>query len=652
MKKKSKNNKHYFIYCIISILLLSILFFIGFSFYIYISAPSFNSNLLYKNESSNIYDSDNVLIATIGNEKRQLVSYDDLPNVLVDAIIATEDSRFFEHKGFDVPRFAVASIGQLRGKDAGGASTLEMQISKNIYTSTEADGFKGIIRKFTDIYISVFKINKKYSKEQIIEFYINTPYLGSGSYGVEQASLTYFGKHAKDLSLVEAATIAGLFQAPSKYDPNINIEETNKRKNTVIDLMLRHGYIDFNTAIIAKQINVKNLLIENNNINPYQGFVDTVVEEIINRTGDNPYEVSMNIYSTMNRNRQDTINNFYNSYSFKDDLIEVGIGAIDNSNGEIVAVGAGRNKTSELTFNYATQIKRHPGSTAKPLFDYGPGIEYNNWTTATIFQDKPIKYTYGGYMKNIDGKYQGSLSLQLCLVRSRNTCALQAFKRVNNSNINTFVTSLGITPEYLDLDSNYINEAHSIGGFTGVSPITLAAAYSAFGNGGTYNEPHSIRKIVYKYNNDEVEEEITYDSHRAMKETTAYLMSYMLKDVTSSQSKMYNTDMATKTGTSSYDEEMLKSLGLSEKIIQDSWTVTFTSDYSIAIWLGYDQLYTDYNITNNQSFTERVNIQSEIVKGIMNEGAKFNRPNGIISVSKSVTDTEGNTITYKGLGAK
>ena len=308
--------------------------------------------------------------------------------------------------------------------------------------------------------------------------------MGGGAYGVQVASQTYFGKDVNDLNLVEAAMLAGLFQAPGEYDPYVNPDKTNGRKNIVLDLMAKYGYISEKEAEEAKKVDVEDIIKQNkDSINPYQGFIDTVVQEVIDRTGYNPYVVSMDIYSTMSKSKQDVINDFYKKHKFKDKKVQVGIAMIDNKTGAILAVGAGRNKNSELSLNYATQIKRHPGSTAKPLFDYGPGIEYNNWSTYTPFVDKPVKYTGGGTMHNVDNRYLGFMTLRQCLVQSRNTCALQAFKKVKNSKINDFVTSLGITPEYLNPKSKYINEAHSIGGFNGVSPVQLAGAYAAFGNG-------------------------------------------------------------------------------------------------------------------------------------------------------------------------
>lgn len=632
--KKTTNEKK-IIKNVSKIILFTILFLIVFSLsfftYVYYTAPEFNSNLLYKKESSNIYDSKGNLITTIGSEKRQIVSYEELPQVLIDSIIATEDSRFFMHNGLDIPRFMKASVSYVIGNNIGGASTLTMQISKNTYTSFDADGFTGIVRKFTDIYMSIFKIEKDYNKKEIIEFYVNSPYLGGGTYGVQMASEVYFGKDVSNLNLVEAAMIAGMFQAPGEYDPYVNPEKTNVRKNEVIDLMLRHGYIDEETAHNAKLVDIKKYLVQRNyEINKYQGFIDTVVQEVIDRTGYNPYEVSMDIYSTMIKSKQDVINNFYNTHKFKDDKVQVGIGVIDNVTGAIIAVGAGRNKNSEMSLNYATQISRHPGSTAKPLFDYGPGIEYMNWSTYTPFYDKPVNYTNGGTMRNVDNKYQGFLTLEQCLIRSRNTCALQAFQSLSNSKINKFVTSLGITPEYLG-SNYYINEAHSIGGFTGVSPVELAAAYAAFGNGGSYTEPHSITKIVYKNGKNEEVEEFTFSKKQVMKETTAYLISYILKKATNSGVRVSGTDISTKTGTSSYDSNRLKSLGLSTDVIQDAWTVTFSPDYSIAIWYGYDELTRKTYNTSSHAWSERTTIQKKIVNNVMEQNSKFNRPSGIVS---------------------
>ena len=446
----------------------------GLAFFIYvvIAAPKFDPQSLYTKEASILFDSKGEELARLGTENRQKVTYDELPEVFIDALVATEDSRYFQHSGVDMARFLKATIGQVFGQSgAGGASTLTMQVAKQRLTNSEASGIKGIIRKFTDVYLSVFVLEKKYSKEQLIEFYVNIPYLGSGSYGIEQASQIYFGKSVSELSLPEAATIAGLFQAPVAYDPFDYPEKAESRRNQVLNLMKRHGYISEEECEIAKSIPLKSLLVESESTtNQFQGFIDTVVEEVIDRTGKNPYETPMSIKTTMVREKQEAINNIYNGTTYKwlNDTVQAGIAVVDNDNGSLIAVGAGRNRKRLREYNYATMIKRHPGSTAKPIFDYGPAIEYLNWSTGKMIIDDKYTYSGGGYLKNWDNGYKGIMTIETALGSSRNIPALQAFQAVSQSQIKTFVTNLGITPEYED---GYINEAHSIGGFNGTNPL-------------------------------------------------------------------------------------------------------------------------------------------------------------------------------------
>ena len=639
--KKEKNKKKFgriWYFILIFIVICAILAFIaiaGFGAYIVASAPEFDLNKLYEKEATLIYDSKDNLIATLGTEKREKITYDDMSEVLIDAIVATEDSRYFQHNGFDLARFIKASIGQVLGNsDAGGASTITMQVSKNSFTSTESAGIEGIIRKFTDIYMSIFKIEKYYTKEQILEYYVNAPYLGSGTYGVEKASQVYFGKSAKDLSLPEAAMIAGLFKGPSDYDPYNDPDAANNRKDEVLYLMKRHGYISQEEYEIAKSINIEDLIIDYSNegdVNEYQGFIDTVVQAVIDETGNNPYNTPMIIYSTMDPDKQDVINRFYNGEfeNFRDDYIQHAFAVIDNNNGAILAVGAGRNKTKEMSLNYATQINRHPGSTAKPIFEYGPGIEYKNWSTYTPFFDDPeASYSNGARIRNVNGTYSGMLSLKKCLSQSLNTCALEAFQSLEQSEISSFVLSLGITPEYGAAGDTYINEAHSVGAFNGVNPVQLASAYSAFANGGYYTKGYSYTKIIYRDTDEVFEREVTRE--RVMSEQTAYLITNVLLTVTPYNIKGAGTYVASKTGTSSYDDDLLKSMGLSSSLIQDSWIISYSPDYTISAWIGYDELSKDYNVTMNVAGTMRNRIMGYIGNEIF-KSSKFTVPSGIVS---------------------
>lgn len=645
VKKRVKNEEnvkprrfrfwYWFLVVVMCFALLCFIGGIGFCYYIVKSAPEFDAQKMFEKEATKVLDSKGNLIASLGAEQREKVSYDELPQVLVDAIIATEDSRFFQHNGFDAPRFLKASISQVLGRGGGGASTLTMQLSKLSFTSIEAEGIKGIIRKFTDIYMSVFKIERNFTKYEILEYYVNTPCMGGNIYGVQQASKYYFNKDVKDLNLVEAAQIAGMFQSPNGYNPYNNPNDANSRKNTVLYLMKRHGYITDTEYKAATSVEIKDFLEGGvASSNEYQGFIDTVVQEVIDKTGNNPYNVPMTIYTTMDKNKQDVINNFYKNHKFKDDKVEVGIGIVDNNTGAIVAVGAGRNKKGALTLNMATfwgQTKRQPGSTIKPIIDYGPAVEYTNLSTYGPFVDDETPYG-SGTMRNYNHKYNGFMSMRDCLVKSMNTCALQAFKLTSNDEKVKFITSIGINPPE---GVTTLPESYSIGAFNGVSPVQLAGAYSAFGSGGYYTVPYSFTKVVYTETGDEYTQDTTRE--KVMKPQTAYIISTVLRGVTPSTVKVSGTQLATKTGTTSYDNSLLKKFGLSSSVIPDAWTVTYSTDYSVAIWYGYpewltaDAVKNKHYLVNGPAVTERKKIQAEINNKIHNKDKKFKNPGGIVT---------------------
>ena len=597
---------------------------VGFSvFVMYIKGladPKYEKSKLNTLEMSRIYDKDGNEIAKLGSEKREKVTYDELPEVLVDAIIATEDSRFFQHNGFDAPRFIKATLGQLtQGSEAGGASTLSMQVTKNSFTDPlgqASSGVKGIIRKFEDIYITVFMLEKDYSKEQIIEFYVNNHFLGGNIYGVEEASNAYFGKSVSELNLSEAAILAGMFKSPNYYRPTTNPKNATERRKTVLYLMRRAGYITKEEEEAANAIPVESLTadVANSNINPYQGFIDTVAEELEEKYGVSPYTTPLLVYTTLDRGRQNAVNSVLSgeNYGWIDDRVQTGVAVLESQTGKILAIGNGRNINSRSQgqarqYNYATQIKRQPGSSAKPLFDYGPGIEYNNWSTYEMFDDAPYTYSNGRSIRNWDGGYFGNITMRRALSTSRNIPALKAFQRVDNEKIKEFVLNLGLTPEvcasgykYDRANNNCVNkedkndtqatiglhEAHSIGAFTGVSPLEMAAAYSAFSNGGYYNEPYSVTKFVYRQTGVTVEHQA--EKRQVMSDSTAYMITSMLQDVALIGGTPAN--VACKTGTTNYDESTHNSMGLPYDAVRDSWVVGYSTQTTIGMWYGYDNI--------------------------------------------------------------
>lgn len=603
-KKATKGNKKKLVVNLLAIIsfgaILSISAFSVFLTMIVIKAPEFDSNKLYSLESTSMYWADGSLIAKVGSENRENITYDDISENLINAIVATEDSRFFQHNGFDLPRFLVASGKQLLGnKNAGGASTLTMQVIKNTYTSTESKGLSGIIRKFTDIYMAIFKVEKHYTKEQIIEFYVNSNYLGGSAHGVEQASKTYFSKSAKDLTLPEAAMIAGLFNAPNYLDPLKYPTRTEKRRKTVLYLMHLHGYITDQEYEAAKVLTVDRMLKKSNvKSGDYQGVVDTITQEVEKKFGVNPYTTSMQIYTTFDKSKQDSLNNIMSGKNFKFDDIKVqtGIAILNSQNGAMLAIGTSRNSNEAARqYNFATQTKKQIGSTAKPLYDYGPAIEFQNWSSYSPVPDEPYTYSDGTPLVNWNRTYEGFLTARTALAGSRNIPAVKAFQANKHADIVKFVKGLGLSPEVAN--NGYLFESHALGGYIGQSPLEMAAAYAAFGNGGYYNEPYAISKIIYT--NDNETWEYKAQKTRAMSEQTAYIIYDMLKSTCQQGIGQYcgmiGKEVGVKTGTTNHDDKtMAAHPKWPRNAINDSWVDGVNSEYAVSIWYGYDRLYDDY----------------------------------------------------------
>ena len=644
-KKKRRRRLKIFLNILLIGFLVLLIGFIIFIIYIVTNAPKFKPENLYSTDSSIIYDKDGNQIAKLGVEKRRNIKYNELPEVLLDAIIATEDSRYMQHNGFDLPRFLKASLGQAVSKifggggNAGGGSTLDMQVVKNRYTSTEDSGFEGIVRKFTDIYISIFKLEKNYSKEEIMEFYVNIPFLGNNSYGVEQACQSYFGKSVSDINLSEAAIIAGLFQAPSSYDPYRFPEETEKRRETVLYLMQRHGYITKEEAEIAASIPVKSLLRPSNpegGQNPYQSYLNVVIDEAIEKTGNNPYTTGMKIYTNLDTTKQNSLSDIMSgkTWDWKDDKVQAGVAVVDVNTGALVAVGGGRNQNGERVMNYATDINRHIGSCAKPLFDYGPAFEFEGASLASQVYDGPHTYSSGVAISNAGGGYGGLMTYKYALAASRNIPALKVFQANDNAKVRDFVKSLGIQPEE---DANgFIHEAHALGAFNGASPLQLAGAYAAFANGGYYAKPYSIDKIEYIDSGKTVS--LKSKRNRVMSDSTAYMITdallYAVNGYGNIGGSVYGVELAAKTGTSTFTDEARYKYGYPSSACMDMWVTGFTPEYAVSLWYGYTEAEAGYYL-GDEGYSTRGYLFRQIIGEISDRsGTKtFSVPSSVVKVT-------------------
>ena len=636
---------------IIIFLLMALSACIGVSaFFVYIvnQAPKFDIEVLNKREASILYTTDGEEYARIG-ELRENITYDDLPEVFIDALVATEDSRFFQHNGFDAPRFIKASIGQVLGKrNAGGASTLSMQLVKNTYTNAKQNEMnsEGIIRKFTDIYLAVFKLEKNYSKEQIIEFYVNNYDLSSNSFGVEQASQTYFGKSVRDLNLSEAATLVGVFNNPTAYNPLLKPSAAEKRRSTVLNLMVRHGYITQAEADAANSIPMTSLTKNQSTEGvAYISYIDTVIDELKDKWGINPYVTAVEVYTNMDKQKQQGIDDIFNgnsnAFHWKDDKVQSGVAVVEVNTGKIVAVGGGRFKSSpRTTTNFATQANRQIGSSAKPIFDYGPAIEYLNWSTYQQITDEPWEYSNGVTVNNSDRNFLGPISMRTALSLSRNIPALKAFQEVQstvgNDKILEFATKLGIKAE---VSNGKIHEAHALGAFStkeGTNPLQMAAAYATFANGGTYHEPLSINKIIFRESGEV--KNCEGSAERVMKDSTAFMITDMLvtavNEGLSSGARINGVTVAAKTGTSSFTDDLKRLKHYPGNAINDAWIVGYDPEYAISMWYGYERVEEGYYNTDIQS----VNARGALYRALGNVVFKKNNqgfrvPDSVVKVA-------------------
>lgn len=644
--KKTKSNKHIALRIFQCFLLFCCLCFIAgcialgaFAYYIVDNAPEFEPENLYSSEPTKILYNSGEVMAVIGLQNRSILTYDELPEVLINALVATEDANFFQHHGVDIKRFMVAAIKQVLGdSSAGGASTLTMQLSKNyIVQNTTASGWEGIVRKFTDVYMSVFKIETTYTKEEILEFYINAGQLGS-AWGVESAAQMYFNKSAKDINVSEAAILVGMFQAPSALNPFYHPEAAEERRQTVLYLMHRHGYIDDQEYEIALKMTVDKMVVgSDSNVSSSDEMdpevvsaVDTVVEEVIEKTGVDPRTTAMTIYTTFDKKMQNHVGNIMvgDTYKWENDKVQAGIAVVDVDTGAIVAIGGNRDTSTPNNLNHAKNISYQIGSTAKPLYDYAPAIEYLNWSTGTVISDeKNTTYSDGTKINNWDGKYKNFIPISESLKLSRNIPALKTFKLLDKDLLKEFVTSLGLSPE------EYLHEAHSIGGYNGESPLSMAAAYASFANGGYYTEPYSFTKLVYTNSGETYINKTA--TNQVMHDYTAYMITWMLQKAASyglDTGKYYNVNgvkYAAKTGTTNFDDATKKAHKLGAKAVKDYWVVGYNTEYSIGIWYGYDKIKDG---TNTLGSLQHARIFQAVAKGIFTNKDNFTKPSSVVSV--------------------
>lgn len=523
--------------------------------------------------TSIIYDGQSDVATRLhGVQDRTWVSISELQPSTVYAFISAEDARFFEHEGVDVIRIAGAIVADIKaGSYVQGASTISQQLIKLSHLTSE----KTISRKAEEAALA-YEMERQYSKEDILEMYLNYVYFGGGYYGIEAAAEGYFGVHASDLTLDQSAMLAGILKSPSGYAPHINYAASINRRNNILRLMRDYGYI---TDDEKKQASARRPTILHDKNEEYSGYYTDAVTKsaaaLMGITVDELIRGGYSIYSAMDSDIQHYCEEmFKNGELFPAEDSEAAIVVLEPSTGMVVAMVGGRSYTGGISFNRATDIRRQPGSVIKPVIAYAPAFEYLNYTAADMILDEET--TFADYTpSNYGNKYYGWVTVREAVTKSLNVPAVKTLSAVGVHRAKDFAKRCGI--EFDDKDDSL---ALALGGFTyGVSPLQIAGAYSCFASGGIYNTPTLIKKITDR--NGLTVYEYRQDSRRVMSEANAYILTSMLKSVvTEGTGHRLNTldiPIAGKTGT----------VGLANGN-RDAWMAGYTPEYTAVVWQGYD----------------------------------------------------------------
>jgi len=563
------------------------------------TAPTIQASDLEGATETKILDKDGELIYSLGGEKRDLITSEQVPQLLKDAITSIEDKRFYSHMGIDPIRIAGSFLRNAKaGQITQGGSTITQQLVKLAVFSTKKED-QTYKRKIQEIMLAL-QLERNYSKEQILTYYLNKVYMANNVYGFGTASHYYFNKELSELSLPQVALLAGMPQAPNSYDPYANADQAKERRDLVLYSMKENGKISkeqYDQAVATPVTD--GLIAHNNNVDSndkalvYDSFVTMVLKEVQEKTGLDPYNDGLTIETTIDSKAQQRLYDIVNTndyIQYVNDKIQNAVVMLDTKTGAVRAVNGGRKQTTLLGYNRATDNSRSTGSTIKPVIDYGPAIEYLNYSTGQTIMDQRTTYSNGVELNNWDFSHKGAMTLRTALVYSRNTTALQTFKAVGETNIKSFLNNLDI--QIKNDGQDYLVESNSIG--ADISPIKMAAAYATFGNYGNYSKPYTVTKVTTR---DGQVTEFKPEQKQAMKDSTAYMITDVLKDSFkygfATQASIPGLPTAAKTGSSNYTVEQKRAMGASdyEDIIPDSWFIGYSTDYTISAWTGYDNPY-------------------------------------------------------------
>ena len=586
---------------------------------------------------------DVVLRKLYGGANRTWVKYEDIPKNLIHACIAIEDKRFEDHQGVDWVTTLKACVKMFLGRGEAGGSTITQQLVKNITGRDEVT----VRRKLVEIF-SALELEKKYTKKQIMELYLNVIALGENCEGVESASQVYFGKSVSELDLAECAALIGITNNPSIYDPYINADKNKERQVIILDQMLEQKYItqEQHDTAVAEELVLHNASGEASGDEDYYSYfedqvINDVVRDLSEKTGYDQTIVrkmlmtgGYKIYSTLNPDVQAAVEEVYQNLdnipnTASSQQLQSGIVIIDNKTGDVVAVAGGvGEKQGSLILNRATQSYLSPGSTIKPVSVYAPALELGLITPATDMDDAPDSFTDARHRpKNSDSIYRGLMNINEAAALSINTTPAKLVEQMTPEYSFEFAKEkMGLST----LVSSYVNAAGdtfsdvdlaplAMGGLTrGVTVKAMAQAYATFANEGVYREARTYTKVVDS--DGKVVLDNTQQSHVAMKDMTAWYITYMLENTvesgTGTAAQIANMTVAGKTGTTTSDF--------------DRWFAGYTPYYTGVVWCGYDDpeevVLTDSS--TNPAIVLWQKVMEQVHDGLANK--EFNKPTNVV----------------------
>ena len=620
-KSKSSIIKKVFLYGALLALVGLVIGAVLFAYYAS-QAPAFSDEKLKDPVPAEIYDNNDELVTTLfQGQKREYVSIEDVPEQMSDAVLAIEDNRFYDHGAIDFFRLGGAVISNFTdGFASQGASTITQQVVKRAFLTEE----QTIERKAQEAYLS-YRLEQEYSKDDILEMYLNKIYYSDGIYGIRTASLYYFDKELAELNIAESAYLAGLSNLPNVYNLYVDAEAGKSRTDTVLYQMLNHGRITQAEYDEAIQIDITDNLVPRDETErasteqedpEYASYINYIKRELQNHDEFRNRDVSevlssgIQIYTNMDSGVQSYLQNmtnnrnYYYNEKFQSDDFNIASTILDTTSGGLVAISGGRDYQEVVDQNLSL-VQHNVGSTMKPFLAYGPAIENMEWATNQTIQDEQSynpKTSPNNTVYNYDNQSHGNVTMRDALRQSFNVPAVKTFEQVQEeagqNAPEEFAREVGLDYATKN-EGDYTLSFNDVlgGGETRFSPLQMAQAYATLGNNGEFNEAQSIRYIVTS-EGDKIEFE--NESHRAMKDSTAFMLTDMLKDTFENQGsadyiQMNGLNIAAKTGTTSLDTSILEENDLPNNSAKDAWIVGYTPEYTMSVWSGFDNATAGYS---------------------------------------------------------